>query len=131
MLVLECTYGDRVHKNREEALQKLDRLVSDAIEKGEDIVFPIISLDKPMMVMYEIVTRLLNKNPKLAEKVDISYFGIMLGRILTLAKVRKHPMEKEIHKFWTSFLDNQKRSLEKKGKKSRFIFAGGGFVPKN
>jgi Cft2 family RNA processing exonuclease len=33
VLVLECTYGNRVHKNREEALQKLDKLVLDAIEK--------------------------------------------------------------------------------------------------
>ena len=84
-----------------------------------------------MMVMYEIVTRLLKKNPDLAAKVDISHFGVMVERILAIARARKHPMEKEIHKFWTSFLDNQKKSLEKKGKKSRFIFAGGGFVPKN
>lgn len=84
-----------------------------------------------MMVMYEIVTRLLKKNPEIADKVDISYFGVMMERILSVAAARKHPMEKEIRKFWKRFSDDQKKMLVKKGKKSRFIFAGGGFLPKN
>lgn len=33
VLILEATYGNRIHKNREEALQKLDKIVLDAIEK--------------------------------------------------------------------------------------------------
>lgn len=131
VLVLECTYGNRVHKNREEALQKLDKLVLDAIEKWEDIIFPTISLDRPMMVMYEIITRLFKKNPKLKEKVDMYYFGKMISSILAVAATRKHPMEKEIRDFWKVLSHDSWKMFTKKGKKSRFVFAGGGFLPKN
>lgn len=134
VLILEATYGDRVHGNREEALQKLDRLVYDAIQKGEDIIFPIISLDRPMMVMFEIVTRLFKNDPNLADKVDIRHFGNMIKRFLIIANKRKHPMEKEIQKFWNGLVVDAKQSqlkiLSKKWKKSRFFFAWGGFVPK-
>lgn len=84
-----------------------------------------------MMVMYEIVTRLLKKDPKIAEKVDIYYFGVMMERILSIAARRKHPMEMEIREFWQSLSSEKAKTFGKKGKKSRFIFAGGGFLPKN
>lgn len=140
VLVLEATYGDRVHGNREEELQRLDHIVSEAIEKWEDIILPTISLDRPMMVMFEIVRRLLIKtdgtiNDKLAAKVDISYFGVMIDKLLQIAKGRKHPMEKEIRRFWGLFHDTQnnaqKKKLAKKWPKTRIMFAGGGFLPKN
>ena len=32
-LVLESTYGDRIHPEREKELEKLDNLILDAVEK--------------------------------------------------------------------------------------------------
>ncbi len=84
-----------------------------------------------MMVMYEIVTRLFRKNTKLKEKVDMYYFGKMIREILDVAVARKHPMEKEIHEFWKGLPHDHSAMFAKKGKKSRFVFAGGGFLPKN
>lgn len=76
-----------------------------------------------MMVMYEIVTRLFKKDPKIAEKVDVYYFGVMMERILSIAAQRKHPMEQEIRKFWKGLAIDKRKMFTKKGKKSRFIFA--------
>ncbi len=133
--MLESTYGDREHQNREKALQELDRIVCSAIEKGEDIILPIISLDRPMVVMFELWRRLLKNNPKLVEKVDIYYFGNMIRDLLQVAQKNKHPMEKEIRKFWKELHVDHKKSqlaaLTKPGKKCRIFFSGGGFVPKN
>jgi len=84
-----------------------------------------------MMVMYEIITLLFKKNPKLKEKVDMYYFGTMMERILSVAADRKHPMEKEIREFWKNLSIDKTKMFTKKGKKSRFVFAGGGFLPKN
>lgn len=126
---MECTYGDREHQNRETALQELDRIVCSAIEKGEDIILPIISLDRPMVVMFELWRRLLRDNPKLVEKVDIYYFGNMIRDLLQVAQKNKHPMEKEIRKFWKELhVDNKKSqlaALQRPGKKCRIFFAGG------
>lgn len=60
--------------------------------------------------MFELWRRLLRDNPSLLEKVDVYHFGNMIQDLLRIAQKNKHPMEKEIRKFWKEFQVDHKKS---------------------
>ena len=71
LVITEGTYGDRNHADREKELERFERILVDAIKKGDDIVIPIISLDRPIFAMWEIVTRLLEKKSKIGKEANL------------------------------------------------------------
>lgn len=53
----------------------------------------------------------------------------MITRLLS--KAHDHPMVKEIKKYWGELThDGIKKFSTKKSKKTRIVFAGGGFLPR-
>jgi len=132
LVITEGTYGDRNHADREKELERFERILVDAIKKGDDIVIPIISLDRPIFAMWEIVTRLLEKKSKIGKEANLKpsdfeclYLWNDLENFL--------PKGTEIwRKIWRHFkyLEPERiHNLAKKWKKTRIIFAGGGFLP--
>ncbi len=124
VLVLESTYGDREHPEREKDLEKLDAIVLEAIKSKEDIIIPIISLDRPLVVMYEIVMRLVKTGKIKPEDVDIYHFGQMIAGFLSIA--HSQPMLKEIKKYWKNWKALEPREIRnfyKPGPRSRIVFA--------
>ncbi len=71
LVIAEGTYGGANHPDREAELERFDRIIVDAIRAGKDIVIPIISLDRPIFGMWEIVTRLLEKKSKIGKEANI------------------------------------------------------------
>lgn len=129
-LILESTYGDRIHTEREKELERLDAIILDAVERKEDIIIPCISLDRPVVVMYEIVTRLIKTGKIEAKDIDIYYFGKMLAGFVESSE--DHEMMKEIEKYypnWERLLSPAE--FEKSAGKSRLVIAGGGFLPRD
>ncbi len=122
-LILESTYGGRTHKNRQEELSKMDTIVLEAIKKGEDIVIPIISLDRPVIVFFEIINRLINSGAIKADEVELLYFGDLIQKLFNLIP-KEHAMWKTVRKYIKPLLKDQLKNLQKKGKKSRIILAG-------
>lgn len=71
LIIGEGTYGGANHPDREAELERFDRILVDAIQAGKDIIIPIISLDRPIFGMWEIVTRLLEKKSKIGKEANI------------------------------------------------------------
>lgn len=129
-LILESTYGDRIHTEREKELERLDAIILDAVGRWEDIIIPTISLDRPIIVMYEIVTRLIKTEKIKASDIDIYYFGKMLATFVERSE--DHEMMQEINKYypeWEKLLST--KEFSKNTGKSRLVLAGGGFLPRD
>lgn len=123
-VILESTYGDRIHTDREKELERLDAIILDAVGRGEDIIIPTISLDRPVIVMYEIVTRLIKTEKISAKDIDIYYFGKMLSGFVENAE--EHEMMQEIEKYypnWERLLST--KEFSNSASKSRLVIAGG------
>jgi Cft2 family RNA processing exonuclease len=123
-LIVESTYGDRIHTNRERELERLDSIILDAVARGEDIIIPTISLDRPVIVMYEIVTRLIKTGKLAAKDIDIYHFGKMLSGFVESAE--EHEMMQEIERYYPNWerLLSTKEFSNSPGK-SRLVIAGG------
>jgi hypothetical protein len=106
----------------------MDQMVLDAIKNGEDIIIPIISLDRPVIVFYEIVHRLFLSGALQSDKVDLLYFGNLIEKLLGFIP-KSHPMWQAIKKYIKPLLKDQLKNLQTKGKKPRIVLAGGGFLP--
>jgi metallo-beta-lactamase family protein len=53
-LWLESTYGDRVHKSREETEQELLRIIQDAIDHQSKVIIPAFAVDRTQSVIYTL-----------------------------------------------------------------------------
>jgi metallo-beta-lactamase family protein len=54
VLWLESTYGNRLHKSREETVQELLRIVHEAIEHQAKVVIPAFALERTQDVIYTL-----------------------------------------------------------------------------
>ncbi len=54
VLIIESTYGDRLHKPHEEAKQKLLRLIGDAYDQGGKVVIPAFSVGRTQEIVYSL-----------------------------------------------------------------------------
>lgn len=60
-IVSEGTYGYMWEHNYEQGMKQFEAILIESIRKKRDIVIPVISLDRPLYGMWEIVTRLFEK----------------------------------------------------------------------
>ncbi len=51
-LVIECTYGDRFHKNIEESGKLLEKIINDTVKRKGKIIIPSFSLERSQEIMY-------------------------------------------------------------------------------
>ncbi|MEE4997353.1 MBL fold metallo-hydrolase [Pseudomonas alliivorans] len=54
VLVLEATYGDRLHENRVTRQQRLERLIDKALEDKGTVLIPAFSLGRTQELLYEL-----------------------------------------------------------------------------
>ena len=66
-LILESTYGDRLHKDKlNKALLLLD-IITDTIEKGGNIVIPTFAIERAQEILYELNKLKESKSSKIQE----------------------------------------------------------------
>ncbi|MCQ3828316.1 MBL fold metallo-hydrolase [Microbulbifer elongatus] len=53
-LVIESTYGDRLHQNREGRVRTLQRAVESALEDGGSVLIPAFSIGRTQELLYEL-----------------------------------------------------------------------------
>jgi Cft2 family RNA processing exonuclease len=131
-VITEGTYGGTNHPDREKELDKFDRIIVDAIRSGKDIVMPIISLDRPIFGMWEIVTRLFEKGSAIGKEAKIKPEDVeclYLWNDLESFLPKRTEVWKKIQRYMKPLDPDRVQSLGKKGKKSRIILAGGWFLP--
>lgn len=54
ILIIESTYGDRLHKLHEEAEQKLLRLIGETSENGGRVIIPAFSVGRTQEIVYSL-----------------------------------------------------------------------------
>ncbi len=130
-IISEGTYGHTWKHEYEAGMKDLEQVLIDAIRNNKDVIIPVISLDRPIYGMWEIVTRLFEGKSEAwkeaqikPEEVDILYVGQDMQSFFPTSG--NNVMWKKIQKHW-SYLERD-RILNKKWKKTRIIFVAGGFV---
>jgi metallo-beta-lactamase family protein len=101
LLILESTYGDRNHKDRENRTERLGEILNKALSDKGKVFIPAFALGRTQELLYEI-DRL-----KSAKTVDTSipvFIDSPLGLEIT-----------EIYSKMTEFWDEEARGLMKKG----------------
>lgn len=54
ILIIEGTYGDRMHEGREERKQKLERAIEDTVVKKGVLMIPVFSLERTQEILFEL-----------------------------------------------------------------------------
>ncbi|KKS15770.1 MAG: RNA-metabolising metallo-beta-lactamase [Parcubacteria group bacterium GW2011_GWB1_41_6] len=53
-LIIESTYGDKVHEDRKERKIKLERAIEDAVKAGGVLMMPAFSLERTQEILFEL-----------------------------------------------------------------------------
>jgi len=53
-LVVESTYGDKMHEPKEEANLRLERIIEDTLNKGGTLMIPAFSLERSQMIIFKV-----------------------------------------------------------------------------
>jgi metallo-beta-lactamase family protein len=54
ILVMESTYGNRIHEHKEDKAKEFLRVVSETLEKGGNVVIPSFAVGRTQEILYEI-----------------------------------------------------------------------------
>ncbi len=71
ILILESTYGNRVHETSEEALGKLERVINETWQRGGKVIVPAFAVGRTQTLVYQLHQLMLKRNiPSLPIYVD-------------------------------------------------------------
>jgi metallo-beta-lactamase family protein len=73
-LIMESTYGDRLHEDKSDKVQKFIDIVNDAIEKGGNVVIPSFAVGRTQEIIYDIHKQREKFEGKLEKLLDIPVF---------------------------------------------------------
>ncbi len=80
-IVVESTYGDRIHEGAKEISHELEEIVNSAFKAGGNIVVPSFALQRTQEILYYLnLLRLDNRIPELAVYLD-SPMAVKITRI--------------------------------------------------
>ncbi len=70
-LIMECTYGDRLHFDRGDRLEKLHSVIKQTYEKGGNLVIPAFAVERTQDLLYDINKLLMSgKLPPMQVYID-------------------------------------------------------------
>lgn len=70
-LVMECTYGDRLHKDVDDRLEKLQLVIEQTYAKGGNLIIPAFAVERTQDLLYDInLLYINNKLPPMQVYVD-------------------------------------------------------------
>ncbi len=70
VLVMESTYGNRVHEAKEDKAQEFLSIVTDTLEKGGNVVIPSFAVGRTQEILYEIQRNKQNEDENFRKKFD-------------------------------------------------------------
>lgn len=101
-VVIESTYGDRLHKSLEETRREFREIIEKAIKEKGKILIPSFVVDRAQRIIYELM--LLEKEKVIPKDFPIFFDSPMGKKITEIYKKYSNLLSGEIQKY---FLDSQ------------------------
>lgn len=73
-LFIESTYGNRVHMNTENKLDRFVEIITSTVEKGGNIVIPSFAVGRTQEILYELFKQREKYGDKLSQLLDIPVY---------------------------------------------------------
>ena len=70
ILIMESTYGDRIHEHREDKAAEFLKTVSETLEKGGNVVIPSFAVGRTQEILYELQKSKQNENDEFRREYD-------------------------------------------------------------
>jgi metallo-beta-lactamase family protein len=96
VLIIESTYGDRLHKSHEEAERKLHRLINETCAGGGKVVIPAFSVGRTQEIVYSL-HRLANAG--LLPDVPIFVDSPLAVNVTEVFRLHPECYDKEVREF--------------------------------
>ncbi len=98
-LVLEGTYGDRLHESIDSGHEKLEKIVKKAVKNGGKIIIPAFTIERTQEIIYILhLLQLENKIPKIPIFVD----SPMAVNATAIFKIHSECFDKETYEDFIS-----------------------------
>ncbi len=99
-LVLESTYGDRLHESTDDAIEKLARVVSETVKQGGKVVVPAFAIERTQEIIYYL--HLLSDRKRIP-KVPVYVDSPMATNATSIFRVHPECYDAETHR---AFIDH-------------------------
>ena len=109
ILVIESTYGDRLHENRRTRRQRLEKVLEHALSNQGTVLIPAFSIGRTQELLYELEDIIHRKGSANKTRLDWSNLPIILDSPLAS---RFTQVYRELDEFW----DAEALSRLKKGR---------------
>lgn len=70
ILIMESTYGNRIHDKKEDKAEEFLNIVSDTLEKGGNVIIPSFAVGRTQEILYEIQRSKQNENKEFRRRFD-------------------------------------------------------------
>lgn len=70
ILIMESTYGDRIHTKQEDKADEFLRIVSETLERGGNVVIPSFAVGRTQEILYEIQKSKQSNDPEFRREFD-------------------------------------------------------------
>ncbi|WP_122846551.1 MBL fold metallo-hydrolase RNA specificity domain-containing protein [Pseudomonas viridiflava] len=105
VLVLEATYGDRLHEDRNTRQERLEQLIDKALEDKGTVLIPAFSLGRTQELLYELEDILHRKGLSGAQAVDTAGVGASMVDWPQLPIILDSPLASRFIRVYQSFSD--------------------------
>ncbi|MBU0960550.1 MAG: MBL fold metallo-hydrolase [Proteobacteria bacterium] len=99
-LILESTYGDRIHPPRRNRCLQLEKILEKSLQNGGTVLIPAFSIGRTQELLYELETILYRKKKKGGnswKELPIILDSPLAGKVTEIYKTLKPWWDKEAH----------------------------------
>lgn len=102
-VVIESTYGDRLHKSLEETREEFRKVIEEAIKEKGKILIPSFVVDRAQRIIYELM--LLGKRGIIPRDFPIFFDSPMGKKITEIYKKYSNLLSQELQKYFLELED--------------------------
>ncbi|MDK2800529.1 MAG: metallo-beta-lactamase family protein [Clostridiales bacterium] len=73
-LFIESTYGDRLHQQNEDKVEKITNIILETIEKGGNVIIPSFAVGRTQEIIYELHSKLTKYDEKIKKLFSIPVY---------------------------------------------------------